>query len=96
MDTIIKNGTITTAEGSYMADIGIKGEKISAISDNIIDETAKVIDASGKYVMPAAIDVHVHLQLPFCGTVSADDFENGTKAAACGGVTSVIDPALQK
>ncbi|MCP4633873.1 MAG: dihydropyrimidinase [candidate division Zixibacteria bacterium] len=96
MDTIIKNGTIVTAEGSYMADIGIKGEKISAISDNIIDETAKVIDASGKYVMPGAIDVHVHLQLPFCGTVSADDFENGTKAAACGGVTSVIDFAIQK
>jgi dihydropyrimidinase len=96
MDTVIRNGTIVTAEGSFKADIGIEGEKIVAIADKIERRSATVIDASGKLVFPGAIDVHVHFQLPFCGTVSADDFENGTKAAACGGVTSVIDFAIQK
>ncbi len=96
MDVLIKNGIITTADGSYKADLAIEKDKIAAIARNIEGEHGKVIDASGKLVMPGAIDVHVHLQLPFCGTVSADDFENGTKAAACGGVTSVIDFAIQK
>lgn len=96
MDLIIKNGTIATAEGSYRGDIGIKGEKIVAIANKIGSKNARIIDATGKLVMPGAIDAHVHLQLPFCGTVSADDFENGTKAAACGGVTSVIDFAIQQ
>ncbi|PJA26417.1 MAG: dihydropyrimidinase [candidate division Zixibacteria bacterium CG_4_9_14_3_um_filter_46_8] len=96
MDIIIKNGTIVTGEGTFKADIGIEKEKIAAIANRIDADGAKVIDATGKLVMPGAIDVHVHFQLPFCGTVSADDFENGTKAAACGGVTSIIDFAIQK
>lgn len=97
MDTIIKNGNIITSIDNYTADIAIKDGKIDAIGKNLDTAGAKeVIDATGKYVMPGAIDVHVHLELPFCGTVSKDDFENGTKAAACGGVTTLIDYAIQQ
>ena len=95
MDTIIKNGTIVTAIDKYKADVGIKNGKISAIAARIPSKQGiEVIDAKGMYVMPGGIDVHVHLQLPFCGTVSKDDFENGTKAAACGGLTMLIDYAI--
>jgi len=96
MDLIIKGGRIVTAEGSYKGDIGIEKGKIKAIADKLPQNSGKTVDARGMVVFPGAIDVHVHLQLPFCGTVSADDFENGTKAAACGGVTTVIDFAIQK
>ncbi len=95
-DLIIKKGQIVTESGSYKADIGIMNEKIVVISRSLPAGAAEeVIDASGKLVMPGGIDVHVHLQLPFSGSVSADDFENGTKAAACGGVTTVLDFAIQ-
>lgn len=101
-DLIVKNGTIVTATDTYVADIGIKGEKIVAIGQDLTaigngkkGPAPKVIDARGHYVMPGGIDVHVHLQLPFCGTVSADDFETGTRAAARGGVTTVLDFAGQ-
>ena len=96
MDIVIQNGTVVTAEESFRADIGIEKGKIAAVADKIEKDGARVIDASGKLILPGAIDVHVHFQLPFCGTISADDFENGTKAAACGGVTSVIDFAIQQ
>ncbi|MCP4581789.1 MAG: dihydropyrimidinase [candidate division Zixibacteria bacterium] len=96
MDLKITGGRIVTAEGTYKADIGINKGKITAIADKLPNEARTTISAKGKIVFPGAIDVHVHLQLPFCGTVSADDFENGTKAAACGGVTTVIDFAIQK
>jgi dihydropyrimidinase len=96
MDLIIKGGRIVTAEGSYKSDIGIENGKIKAIADKLPQNSAKTIDARGMVVFPGAIDVHVHLQLPACGTVTADDFENGAKAAACGGVTTVIDFATQK
>jgi dihydropyrimidinase len=95
-DTIIRGGTIVTANDTYRSDLGILGESIDAIGNNLkSDIPCSEIDASGKYVMPGGIDVHVHLQLPFCGTVSADDFFTGTMAAARGGVTTVIDFALQ-
>ena len=95
-DTIIKGGTIVTASDTFQADIGISGEVIKCIGTDLSGASSKEeIDAVGKYVMPGGIDVHVHLQLPFCGTVSADDFLSGTKAAARGGVTTVIDFALQ-
>jgi dihydropyrimidinase len=97
MDTLIKNGLVVTATDTYTADVAISGGKISQVGADIAAPAGvRVIDARGKYVMPGAIDVHVHLQLPFCGTVSADDFENGTKAGACGGVTTVIDYAIQQ
>jgi len=94
MDTIIKNGTIVTAVDKYRADIGIEKGKIKVIAANLKDDKAKTIEAKGQLVMPGGIDVHVHLQLPFCGTVSKDDFENGTKAGACGGLTTLIDYAI--
>ncbi|MDP8247670.1 MAG: dihydropyrimidinase [Candidatus Tritonobacter lacicola] len=93
---IIKGGTIVTASDTYKGDIVIEGEKIRAIGSKLKPyKGTEVIDARGKLVFPGGIDVHVHLQLPFCGTVSSDDFENGTKAAACGGLTTLIDFAIQ-
>jgi dihydropyrimidinase len=95
-DTVIQGGTVVTATDSFVADVGIKGEKIAALGQDLVSMNgSKVIDAGGKYVLPGGIDVHVHLELPFCGTVSADDFTTGTKAAAAGGVTTVIDFANQ-
>jgi len=95
-DTIIKGGIVITASDTFKADIGIVGETVKAIGSDLRGEAPAVeINAAGKYVMPGGIDVHVHLQLPFCGTVSTDDFFTGTKAAARGGVTTVIDFALQ-
>ena len=95
-DTIIRGGTIVTASDIFQADIGITGETVTCIGKDLIsDSPCEEIDAAGKYIMPGGIDVHVHLQLPFCGTVSSDDFASGTKAAARGGVTTVIDFALQ-
>src|SRR3989442_13332040 len=82
-DTILKNGTIVTATDTYSADVGISAEKISAIAAGLAAENAAhVIDASDCYVMPGGIDVHTHLDMPFGGTTSADDFESGTIAAA--------------
>jgi dihydropyrimidinase len=97
LDLIIKGGHIVTAAETYIADIGVQGEKIVAIAKTLRPGSGtRVIDATGKHVFPGAIDVHVHFQLPAFGTVSADDFENGTKSAACGGVTTVLDFAIQK
>ena len=96
LDLIVKNGSVVTAADTYKADVGVKDGKIATLgSDLNPGADTKVIDAKGKYVFPGGIDVHVHLQLPFSGTISADDFENGTKAAACGGVTTVLDFAIQ-
>jgi dihydropyrimidinase len=95
-DTIIANGTVVSADGQEKADVAIKGEKIAAVGKGLAKNgaAAAVIDATGKHVIPGGIDVHVHLELPFCGTVSADDWNTGTRAAACGGVTTVIDFAI--
>ncbi len=96
-DLVISGGTVVTATDMFQADIGVKDEKITAIGKNLqVGSDTTLIDAKGKYVFPGGIDVHVHFQLPFSGTVSADDFENGTKAAACGGVTTVLDFAIQQ
>ena len=95
MDILIKNGIIVTACDIYKADIGIKGEKIVLIGKNLPEGNGRVINAEGKYIFPGGIDVHTHFQLPMAGTVSSDDFENGTKAAAMGGITTVIDFANQ-
>ncbi len=96
-DLIVKNGKIITTTEIMEADIGVENGKIIAIEKDITSESSNtIIDAKGMYVFPGGIDVHVHLQLPFSGTISADDFENGTKAAACGGVTTVIDFAIQQ
>jgi dihydropyrimidinase len=95
MALIIKNGTIYTASDSYKADIRVDGEKITQIADKITaGKSDEVIDASGLEIYPGAIDVHTHLDMPFMGTVTADDFESGTIAAACGGTTSFVDFAI--
>ena len=95
-DAIVKNGTIVTATDTYRGDIGISGGKISAIAESLPAENAsRVIEADGKLVMPGGIDVHTHLDMPFGGTTSADDFESGTVAAAHGGTTTLIDFAIQ-
>lgn len=92
-DLVIKNGKIFTTGDSYVADIGIKDGKIVEIADNI--ESANVYDAAGKYLIPGGIDVHTHLDMPFQGTFSSDDFQTGTKAAAIGGTTTIVDYAVQ-
>jgi dihydropyrimidinase len=95
-DTLIRNGTIVTALDTYAADVGINDGKISAIAAQLpIENAGRVIDAVGHSVMPGGIDVHTHLDMPFGGTTSADDFETGTIAAAFGGTTTLIDFAIQ-
>src|ERR1700734_450772 len=95
-DTVIRNGTIVTATDTYVADIGIAGERIAAIGAGLpVENAQKVIDARGMTVIPGGIDVHTHLDMPFGGTKSADDFESGTIAAAYGGTTTLIDFAIQ-
>jgi dihydropyrimidinase len=95
-DTIIRNGTIVTATDTYAADIGINGGKISVVAAQLpIENAGRVIDAAGRLVIPGGIDVHTHLDMPFGGTTSADDFETGTTAAAFGGTTTLIDFAIQ-
>ncbi len=89
-DLVIKNGTIVTAEASYRADVAIQGERIAAVGQNLTGVAE--FDAGGKLVTPGAIDIHVHLQMPIGGNVfSADDFFTGTRAAAFGGTTTIID-----
>jgi len=95
-DTIVVNGRVATATDTYAADIAIQDGKIAAIGKNLPRENAgKIIGAAGKYVLPGGIDVHTHLDMPFGGTTSADDFETGTRAAAFGGTTTLIDFAIQ-
>ena len=78
---IIKNGIVVTTEGMYKCDIAVKDEKIVEMGLNIEGEADKTVDASGMLVLPGAIDVHTHLQMPFGGTVSADSYLSGTRAA---------------
>src|SRR6202521_4038079 len=95
-DTVIRNGTVVTATDTSVADIGINGDKISAMGAALPTETAsRILDAANRLVIPGGIDVHTHLDMPFGGTPSADDFETGTRAAAFGGTTTLIDFAIQ-
>jgi dihydropyrimidinase len=89
--TIIKNGTLVTAETSFKADVLIEGETIQEIAESINFDDAKIIDASEKLVLPGGIDPHVHFELEMMGTVSSDDHYSGGKAAVFGGTTTVID-----
>src|SRR5437588_492143 len=95
-DTIITNGRVVTATDTYTSDVAITEGKIAAIGQGLPrDNARKIIDAGGKYVFPGGIDVHTHLDMPFGGTTSSDDFETGTRAAAFGGTTTLIDFAIQ-
>ncbi|WP_462252237.1 dihydropyrimidinase [Ferruginibacter sp.] len=93
---LIKNANIITATDNYVADIFIDGETIKTIGKDLQVVADKVIDASGKLVFPGGIDPHVHLDMPFMGTYSSDNYETGTRAALFGGTTMVIDFILQK
>src|SRR5215213_9164438 len=95
MSLLIKNGTIVTASDFYTGDVLVEGERISTIGTSLDVAADQVIDATGKYVLPGGIDVHTHLDMPFGGTTSADDFESGTIAAAHGGTTTIVDFAIQ-
>ena len=95
MSTLIQNGTVVNADGQHRADVLIEGEAIARVGKDISPGGHTVIDAAGLLVMPGGIDVHTHLDMPFGGTVSADDYRTGTIAAAVGGTTSVIDFVLQ-
>lgn len=94
MKKIIKNGTIVTAADTYNADILIENEKVKTISNQISDDEAEIVDARGCYVFPGGVDPHTHMEMPFGGTVTKDDFETGTMAAAHGGTTTLIDFCL--
>ena len=95
MTTLIKNGTIVTACDTYRGDVLVDGERIATIGTSLEIQADKIIDATGKYVLPGGVDCHTHLDMPFGGTTSADDFETGTTAAAFGGTTSIVDFAIQ-
>jgi|SRR5579862_4715687 len=95
-DAIIADGTVVTATDTYGADVAIADGKVVAVGKKLPrDNASKVFDASEKYVLPGGIDVHTHLDMPFGGTTSSDDFETGTRAAAFGGTTTLIDFAIQ-
>ena len=104
--TLITGGTVVTASGTLDADVLVAGEKIAAVLGRAVTGDAepespaaeaadRVIDATGKYVLPGGIDVHTHMEMPFGGTFSVDTFETGTRAAAWGGTTTIIDFAVQ-
>ena len=95
MSILIRNGTILNASDIYRGDIFIDGDKVTTIGSSLTMPADRTIDASGRYVLPGGIDVHTHLDMPFGGTTSADDFESGTTAAAFGGTTSIVDFAIQ-
>ena len=104
MTTLIKNGTVLNATGRHSADVLVDGEKIvallspgsTALGSDLEANADKVVDATGKYVLPGGVDAHTHMELPFGGTNATDTFETGTRAAAWGGTTSIIDFAVQK
>ncbi|MDR0519881.1 MAG: dihydropyrimidinase [Clostridiales Family XIII bacterium] len=95
-ELLFKNGKVVTAESTYKADVAVAGGKIVEIGANLKAGAAtEVVDCRGKLVLPGAIDAHTHLAMPFGGTVSTDDYEAGTRSAACGGTTTVFDFILQ-
>ena len=95
MRTLIKNGTIVNADATTRADILVDGEQIALIGAELDATAERTIDAHDKWVIPGAIDVHTHMELPFGGTFAKDTFESGTRAAAFGGTTSIVDFAVQ-
>ena len=92
MGLIIKGGEVVNASEQFMADVRIEGGSITAIGAKLDPASGdETIDASGKLLLPGFIDPHVHMELPFMGTVSADDFESGTASGIAGGTTCIID-----
>lgn len=96
MKMLIQNGTIVNADSTIRADVLVENGKITSVGTGLDAAGAEIVDATGQYVLPGAIDSHTHLEMPFNGTVSADSYFAGTRAAACGGVTTVFDFAIQR
>lgn len=95
MELLIKGGTVVTATESFPADVAVDGGKIVAIGKELAVNAEKVVDATSKLVLPGALDAHTHMAMPFGGTVSADSYLAGTRAAVCGGVTTIFDYPVQ-
>ncbi|HXI44855.1 MAG TPA: dihydropyrimidinase [Candidatus Acidoferrales bacterium] len=95
MRTLIKGGTIVNADSMIRADVLVDGETIALVGTDLDVVADKTIDASGKWVIPGGIDGHTHMELPFGGTFAKDTFESGTRAAAFGGTTTIVDFAVQ-
>ena len=95
MGILIQNGTVINGDATRKADVLLEGERIVEVAESIAPAGHTLVDATGLLVMPGGIDVHTHLDMPFGGTTSADDYFTGTRAAAVGGTTTVIDFALQ-
>src|ERR671933_727690 len=95
MSVLIKGGRVITAADDYVADVFVEDERISLIGESLDVGADKVIDASGKYVLPGCVDPHTHLDMPFGGTVTIDDFESGQSSAAFGGTTCHVDFIIQ-
>jgi len=95
MALLIQNGTVVTAEATFAADVLVEGSTIREVRAGIAAEGHTVVDATGLLVLPGGVDAHTHLDMPFGGTTSADDFETGTRAAAIGGTTTIVDFAIQ-
>ena len=95
-ELLFTGGTVVTAEGSYRADVLVEDGRISAVGASLAADGLETVDASGKLIMPGFIDAHTHMDMPFGGTMTADDWATGTEAAAAGGTTMIIDFALQE
>ncbi|MGI8413871.1 MAG: hypothetical protein ACR2QA_15550 [Solirubrobacteraceae bacterium] len=93
MSVLIRDGRIITAVDEYLADIYIEDQAVSLIGRTLTVQADRVIDADGRYVLPGAVDPHTHMEMPFGGTVSCDDFTSGTASAAFGGTTAIVDSA---
>src|SRR3954452_13250754 len=94
--TLLQGGRVVSSDGEYDADVLIVGEKVVAVGDVETPAGATVLDVSGCLVMPGLIDNHTHLSMPFMGMMSSDDYNTGTQAAAAGGVTCLVDFAIQR
>jgi dihydropyrimidinase len=94
MTKLIKGGTVVTHDRTFKADVFVQHDKIVAVGPDLAHDADHVIDASGCYVMPGGIDPHTHMEMPFMGTHSSDDFDTGTAAALSGGTTMIVDFCL--
>ena len=94
-DTVFVGGTVVTADASFRADVAVEDEKIAAVGVDLPTNGAEVVDVSGALLMPGFIDGHTHLDMPFGGTVTSDDWDTGTAAAVAGGTTTIVDFSLQ-